>query len=232
MNEQAWKEQAARVLCGADSCWDYDTLPEQRSEISATEDSFCKDYWRKLAAALYPIVQQAIAAERGEPVAVPHVVYDMKMPPYHYQKPYTGSGGSISVPSAPPTEAQIRADERERCAAWLREDEQGRFVEGPEIEETFYNRDDYTGEECTWTEKRKPRRLRTRFDFAEAIERGEHAAIRSLKEADNGAGNECICPKCGLRHGGKVLLTNMTQEDQANGIEAARTFLGQQKGEE
>lgn len=40
---------------------------------------------------------------------------------------------------APPalTEAQIRADERERCAAWLREDEQGRFVEGPEIEETF-----------------------------------------------------------------------------------------------
>ncbi len=69
MNEQAWKEQAARVLCGADSCWDYDTLPEQRSEISATEDSFCKDYWRKLAAALYPIVQQAIAAERGEPVA-------------------------------------------------------------------------------------------------------------------------------------------------------------------
>lgn len=30
----------------------------------------------------------------------------------------------------------------------------------------------------------------------------------------------------------KVLLTNMTQEDQANGIEAARTFLGQQKGEE
>ena len=69
----------------------------------------------KHAVALYPLVQQAIAAERG-PVAVPHVVYDMKMPPYHYQKPYTGSGGSISVPSAHPTEAQIRADERERCA--------------------------------------------------------------------------------------------------------------------
>jgi len=120
MNEQAWKEQAARVLCGADSCWDYDTLPEQRSEISATEDSFCKDYWRKLAAALYPIVQQAIAAER------------------------------------------------ERCA---------KVAEDWNIDwarPSGYMPDDIA------------------------------AAIRSLKEADNGAGNECICPKCGLRHGGKV----------------------------
>lgn len=213
MNEQAWKEQAGLEpcpfceqpltigggvnpygRCDTKGCW------MNASRISvAIDDPKMVAIWNTRH-----LVQQAIAAERGEPVAVPHVVYDMKMPPYHYQKPYTGSGGSISVPSAPPTEAQIRADERERCAAWLREDEQGRFVEGPEIEETFYNRDDYTGEECTWTEKRKPRRLRTRFDFAEAIERGEHAAIRSLKEADNGAGNECICPKCGLRHGGKV----------------------------
>lgn len=156
MNEQAWKEQAARVLCGADSCWDYDTLPEQRSEISATEDSFCKDYWRKLAAALYPIVQQAIAAERGEPVAVPHVVYDMKMPPYHYQKPYTGSGGSISVPSAPPTEAQIRADERERCAKVA--DEHRCKPDSP-----VHRGTDNTARMIA-------------------------AAIRSLKESDNGAG--------------------------------------------
>ena len=64
MNEQAWKEQAARVLCGADSCWDYDTLPEQRSEISATEDSFCKDYWRKLAAATQWNASPAFSAPR------------------------------------------------------------------------------------------------------------------------------------------------------------------------
>lgn len=77
---------------------------------------------------------------------------------------------------------QAVAAERERCATWLRDDEQGRLVEGKEIEEVFYDRDQYTGEECTWTEKRKPRRLRTRFDLADAIERGEHAAIRQMKE--------------------------------------------------
>ena len=173
MNEQAWKEQAARVLCGADSCWDYDTLPEQRSEISATEDSFCKDYWRKLAAALYPIVQQAIAAERGEPVAVPHVVYDMKMPPYHYQKPYTGSGGSISVPSAPPTEAQIRADERERCAKVAE-----RYVGStpPRYKSGIERRATTSQQADNYINAMKVRAA----DIA--------AAIRSLKESDNGAG--------------------------------------------
>jgi len=194
MNEHAWKEQAARIIDPAswavmDSYLKQMLRKYKGKHIGYDPEAFKHKESMAIAEALWPLVQQAIAAERGEPVAVPHVVYDMKMPPYHYQKPYTGSGGSISVPATPAlTEAQIRADERERCAAWLREDEQGRFVEGPEIEETFYNRDDYTGEECTWTEKRKPRRLRTRFDFAEAIERGEHAAIRSLKESDNGAG--------------------------------------------
>lgn len=106
--------------------------------------------------ALYPIVQQAIAAERGEPVAVPHVVYDMKMPPYHYQKPYTGSGGSISVPSAPPTEAQIRADERERCAKVA--DEHRCKPDSP-----VHRGTDNTARMIA-------------------------AAIRSLKESDNGAG--------------------------------------------
>jgi hypothetical protein len=37
MNEQAWKEQAARVLCGADSCWDYDTLPVQSPRTPYTK---------------------------------------------------------------------------------------------------------------------------------------------------------------------------------------------------
>ena len=35
---------------------------------------------------------------------VPHVVYDQKMPPYHYQNPYGGPSGSVSVPSAPKPE--------------------------------------------------------------------------------------------------------------------------------
>ena len=136
-----------------------------------------------------PLVQQAIAAERGEPVAVPHVVYDMKMPPYHYQKPYTGSGGSISVPSAPPTEAQIRADERERCA---------KVAEG------------YVGSTPPRYESGIERRATTSQQADNCLNAIKvraatiAAAIRSLKEADNGAGNECICPKCGLRHGGKV----------------------------
>lgn len=203
MNEQAWKEQAARVLAASDGL-NYDEVcgvdadPDNGYCDSGTcVAAFYEDHdadharvmYNKHAAALYPLVQQAIAAERGEPVAVPHVVYDMKMPPYHYQKPYTGSGGSISVPSAPPTEAQIRADERERCA---------KVAAGQYSSTSRYHEDSpFYGSDLT----------PDRSEFGRGVQRGREqaeAAIRSLKEADNGAGNECICPKCGLRHGGKV----------------------------
>ena len=217
MNEQAWKEQAARVLCGADSCWDYDTLPEQRSEISATEDSFCKDYWRKLAAALYPIVQQAIAAERGEPVAAGHCkisyrngiraavtwLYErvkimndplakvvLNVSADHMSKELIHNGESLLTPAAAsPTEAQIRAEAYERCA---------KVAEG------------YVGSTPPRYESGIERRATTSQQADNCLNAIKvraatiAAAIRSLKEADNGAGNECICPKCGLRHGGKV----------------------------
>ena len=217
MNEQAWKEQAARVLCGADSCWDYDTLPEQRSEISATEDSFCKDYWRKLAAALYPIVQQAIAAERGEPVAAghckisyrngiraavtwlyervkimndPHAKVVLNVSADHMSKELIHNGESLLTPAAAsPTEAHIRAEAYERCA---------KVAEG------------YVGSTPPRYESGIERRATTSQQADNCLNAIKvraatiAAAIRSLKEADNGAGNECICPKCGLRHGGKV----------------------------
>ena len=124
--------------------------------------------------ALYPLVQQAIAAERGEPVAVPHVVYDMKMPPYHYQKPYTGSGGSISVPATPAlTEAQIRADERERCAKVAE-----RYVGStpPRYKSGIERRATTSQQADNYINAMKVRAA----DIA--------AAIRSLKESDNGAG--------------------------------------------
>lgn len=217
MTPEAWKEQAARVLCGADSCWDYDTLPEQRSEISATEDSFCKDYWRKLAAALYPIVQQAIAAERGEPVAAghckisyrngiraavtwlyervkimndPHAKVVLNVSADHMSKELIHNGESLLTPAAAsPTEAQIRAEAYERCA---------KVAEG------------YVGSTPPRYESGIERRATTSQQADNCLNAIKvraatiAAAIRSLKEADNGAGNECICPKCGLRHGGKV----------------------------
>ena len=203
MNEHAWKEQAARVLAASDGL-NYDEVcgvdadPDNGYCDSGTcVAAFYEDHdadharvmYDKHAVALYPLVQQAIAAERGEPVAVPHVVYDMKMPPYHYQKPYTGSGGSISVPSAHPTEAQIRADERERCAKVAE-----RYVgsDPPRYESGIERRATTSQQADNCINAMKVR-------AAEIA-----AAIRSLKEADNGAGNECICPKCGLRHGGKV----------------------------
>jgi len=183
-------------FCGGEASIRIDTSHSTACLIGcATMGCFGHEQWEETEAEAIaawnhrPLVQQAIAAERGEPVAVPHVVYDMKMPPYHYQKPYTGSGGSISVPSAPPTEAQIRADERERCA---------KVAEG------------YVGSTPPRYESGIERRATTSQQADNCLNAIKvraatiAAAIRSLKEADNGAGNECICPKCGLRHGGKV----------------------------
>ena len=83
MNEQAWKEQAARVLAASDGL-NYDEVcgvdadPDNGYCDSGTcVAAFYEDHdadharvmYNKHAAALYPLVQQAIATERGEPVA-------------------------------------------------------------------------------------------------------------------------------------------------------------------
>lgn len=194
MNEQAWKEQAALEPCPF--CGEAEKL-SVKYYVAIDPNGFdafyvrcdkcfargpnvgVNDYdrepFKNEAAALWNnrhLVQQAIAAERGEPVAVPHVVYDMKMPPYHYQKPYTGSGGSISVPSAPPTEAQIRAEAYERCA---------KVAEG------------YVGSTPPRYESGIERRATTSQQADNCLNAIKvraatiAAAIRSLKEADNGA---------------------------------------------
>lgn len=169
MNEQAWKEQAALIIAN------HDAERHDWPIVASVEDFRFddeRDHYMAIASELYPLVQQAIAAERGEPVAVPHVVYDMKMPPYHYQKPYTGSGGSISVPSAPPTEAQIRAEAYERCA---------KVAEG------------YVGSTPPRYESGIERRATTSQQADNCLNAIKvraatiAAAIRSLKEADNGA---------------------------------------------
>lgn len=125
MNEQAWKEQAARIIDPAswavmDSYLKQMLRKYKGQNIGYDPEAFKHKESMAIAAALWPLVQQAIAAER------------------------------------------------ERCA---------KVAEDWNIDwarPSGYMPDDIA------------------------------AAIRSLKEADNGAGNECICPKCGLRHGGKV----------------------------
>lgn len=155
MNEQAWKEQAARVLAASDGL-NYDEVcgvdadPDNGYCDSGTcVAAFYEDHdadharvmYNKHAAALYPLVQQAIAAERERCAKVAAGQYSSTSR-YHEDSPFYGS--------------------------------------------------DLTPD---------------RSEFGRGVQRGREqaeAAIRSLKEADNGAGNECICPKCGLRHGGKV----------------------------
>ena len=131
MNEQAWKEQAARALILDADC-DPDVFKGMHGDYGHFADT---------AAALYPLVQQAIAAER------------------------------------------------ERCA---------KVAAGPYSSTSRYHEDSpFYGSDLT----------PDRSEFGRGVQRGREqaaTAIRSLKEADNGAGNECICPKCGLRHGGKV----------------------------
>lgn len=167
--------------------------------------------------ALYPIVQQAIAAERGEPVAAghckisyrngiraavtwlyervkimndPHAKVVLNVSADHMSKELIHNGESLLTPAAAsPTEAQIRAEAYERCA---------KVAEG------------YVGSTPPRYESGIERRATTSQQADNCLNAIKvraatiAAAIRSLKEADNGAGNECICPKCGLRHGGKV----------------------------
>lgn len=133
MNEQAWKEQAARII--DPSSWAVmdgylkQMLRKYKGQnIGYDPDAFKHKESMAIAEALWPLVQQAIAAE-GER--------------------YASNLQKTQIAPPAPTEAQIRADERERCA---------KVAEGQAP--VASNHAAYT----------------------------IAAAIRSLKESDNGAG--------------------------------------------
>ncbi len=74
MNEQAWKEQAARIIDPAswavmDSYLKQMLRKSKGQNIGYDPEAFKHKESMAIAAALWPLVQQAIAAERGEPVA-------------------------------------------------------------------------------------------------------------------------------------------------------------------
>lgn len=68
--------------------------------------------------------------------------------------------------------------EREAIVAWLRSDERKLLVEMPEVEVSMWSNEPGVGL-LTWVETQKPKRLPTASDFADAIERGDHLAVRS-----------------------------------------------------
>lgn len=176
MNEQAWKEQAAHL-------WREYNNGLERGESHDEALSF----------ALAVIVQQAIAAERGEPVAEKALrVADelftaaLKLPADEQHlwlfseegmdawQTIRGAihGFDHECLSAPPTEAQIRADEQERIVSWLRNMGEERLKRRSA---TSAGGPDYDLGRAT------------SYNYAaDAIERGEHC--RASKEADNGAG--------------------------------------------
>ena len=74
MNEQAWKEQAARIIDPAswavmDSYLKQMLRKYKGQNIGYDPEAFKHKESMAIATALWPLVQQAIAAERGEPVA-------------------------------------------------------------------------------------------------------------------------------------------------------------------
>jgi predicted transcriptional regulator len=127
MNEQAWKEQAARIIDPAswavmDSYLKQMLRKYKGQNIGYDPEAFKHKESMAIAAALWPLVQQAIAAERGEVVALADAVdawlaecTDGRVSP-HTIKLLRSFSSWANQHTSPPTEAQIRADERERCA--------------------------------------------------------------------------------------------------------------------
>lgn len=131
MNEQAWKEQAALEPCPF--CGNYPHPYVQNDDCPLPGDygkdggRFYRVVWCEKCGAeggkretdteaiaawnRRPLVQQAIAAERGEPVDVAK-----HHPLCSIQKGERCDYDCAREYTAPPTEAQIRAAERERCA--------------------------------------------------------------------------------------------------------------------
>lgn len=161
MNEQAWKEQAARIIDPAswavmDSYLKQMLRKYKGQNIGYDPDAFKHKESMAIAEALWPLVQKAIAAQRGEPVSDKKtmtvtltdaeinalealskeqelspprlLIQGLRLYQLHHERLKAGetvvwSGDNqrardFAGPLATltPTEAQIRADERERCA--------------------------------------------------------------------------------------------------------------------
>lgn len=113
MNEQAWKEQAAQIIREH-----HRTIVRQPSRTSQPRKTFHNGEY-EAAEALYLLVQHAIAAERGEPVAWMYRGHEEdEFAIYTCRDDLLLTSGWTETPlyPSPPTEAQIRADESERCA--------------------------------------------------------------------------------------------------------------------